>query len=138
MVKYVEYTKVNTKHTVLEFRGGSENVVVTNFTGENMFSSVVSVASDDEAKIDELIALQPTEINCTVLTKGEFKTIAKDSDQLNNIRRIVKSEIAKKYDLSDEIALNRLADDEVKKADYETYVTSCVSIGRALKAEIGY
>jgi len=138
MFKYVEYTKVDAEHTVLEFRGGSEDVVVTNFTGENMFSSVVSISSDDEAKIDALIASQPDEINCTVLVQDEFKALVKHSDQLNNIRRIVKSEIAKKYDIADEIALNKLADDNTKRVDYESYVTSCVAIGDELKSEIGY
>jgi len=138
MFKYVEYMMVEAEHTVLEFRGGSEDVVVTGFTGENMFSSVVSIASDYETKIDELIAIQPTEINCKEIIKDEFKALVKDSDQLNNIRRIVKSEIAKKYDIADEIAMNKRAIDDSKRIEYETYVTSCVTKGNELKDSIGY
>ncbi len=138
MVKYIEYTKVNTKHTVLEFRGGSEDVSVTNFTGEDMFANVVSITGESETDIDNLINTQPEEINCIELVQAEFKALVRNSDQLQNIRRIVKSEIAKKYDIADEIALSKLDVDDLKRTSYEEYISFCILSGSKLKTNIGY
>jgi hypothetical protein len=138
MVKYVEYTKVKTNDTVLEFRGGSEDVIVTNFTGADMTKNIVSIASEDEAKIDDLIALQSDEINCVELSQDDFKEFVKNSDQINNIRRQVKDKIALKYDIADEIALIKLAEDDDKRVAYQNYVDECVAFGAGLKAEVGY
>lgn len=138
MVKYIEFDKVNTEHTVLEFRGGSEDVVVTNFTGENMVTNVVSIASDDESKIDEIIASQPAKINCKEIVHAEFKALAKDSDQIANINRQIKETIASKYDVCDEIAMMKRATDDPKRIEYDTFVADAVAKGDKLKESIGY
>lgn len=57
---------------------------------------------------------------------------------VTNFTRQVKDNIAKKYDIGDEIALNKLAVDDEKRTDYETFVGSCISKGDEQKAEIGY
>ena len=82
MFKYVKYEKVETKHTVLEFRGGTENVEVNHFDGE-----IVSLKADSEADIDTLISTQFIEINAMIITKEEFKTLFKNTAQY---RRILK------------------------------------------------
>ncbi|QDF29001.1 hypothetical protein [Halarcobacter anaerophilus] len=138
MVKYVEFDKVNMEHTVLEFRGGSENVVVTGFTGENVVVNVVSIASDDESKIDELIASQPSEINCREILQDEFRTLVKDSEQIKNINRQIKNTIAKKYDFADEIAMGKRATDDSKRIEYDTFVADALAKGDEIKASIGY
>jgi len=94
MVKYVKYNKVETENTVLEFKGGSEDLVVTNFTGEEIRDfSVVSISSESEDLIDELINNQPSEISCEVIDSDYFKEIAKKSEQFKR----VKQRVAEKY-----------------------------------------
>ena len=142
MVKYISYDKVKTEHTVLEFRGGAEDVLITSFTGENIKENIISIVSEDETKINELIASQPVEINCIEIDYDNFKAIVQNSDQLKRIRTQVKEKIALKYDLADEAALARrefagILSDEKKKA-YQDYVVECLELGNTLKVEIGY
>ena len=138
MFKYVKFEKVETVDTVLEFRGGSEDVVVTYFTGENMITNVVSIKSEGEDAINALIAQQPSEINCKEIEQDEFKTLVKESDQINRIRDMVKAEIAKKYSPADEIAMLKKAEDDDKRVVYNNYVKECLEFGYNLKKEIGY
>lgn len=138
MVKYIEFDKVDAEHTALEFRGGSEDVVVTNFTGENVVANVVSIIADDTAKIDELIASQPSEINCKEIQYEEFKTLVKESEQIKNINRQIKDMISKKYDTGDEIAMFKRADNDPKRVEYDTFVADALKKGDDLKAGIGY
>jgi len=133
MFKYVEFIKVETDNTVLEFRGSVEGVEVFRFDKD-----VVSLKSDDEAAIDKLIAKQPEEIGCAEITQDEFKTIVSESAQLQRIRNRVKSKIAEKYLLADEIAILKKSDDDVKRVVYNDYITECLALGNGLKAEIGY
>jgi len=142
MVKYISYDRVETEHTVLEFRGGAEDVLITSFTGEDINSNIISISSTDETKIDELIASQPAEINCIELSKDDFKLLVKNSDQLKRIRTQVKEKIALKYDLADEAALARQEFAGIlsaeKKQAYQDYVIECLEFGNKLKEEIGY
>ena len=140
MFKYVKCKKVKTEHTVLEFKllGDSEGIELFNFAGlEDKDLCVVSLKGDD-AKIDEIIKKQPGEIECKVIDYEEFRNLVKNSEQINRIREIVRDEIAKKYTLADEIALNRLDDLDSKKQDYLNYVNECRAKGEKLKKEMGY
>ena len=133
MFKYVKFTKVETVDTVLEFRGGSEDVKVNHFDVD-----VVSISSEDESAIDALIASQPAEINCKEINQAEFKSLVTNSAQLNRIRDIVKAKIAKKYSPADEIAMLKKAEDDDKRVAYNNYVKECLEFGDNLKKEIGY
>jgi len=133
MFKYVKFTRVETDNTVLEFRGGDEDVKVFHFDCD-----IVSISSEVQSKIDELIASQPTEINCTEMTKDEFRSAVADTRQLSCIRNLVASNIAKKYTLADEIALSKRVDTDAKKISYNEYAQECISFGDGLKADIGY
>lgn len=132
MFKYVKFEKVETEFTVLEFRGQSEDVKV------NYFDVDVVSLNGSEADIDALVDAQADEINCVEITQIEFKELVSESTQLNRIREVVASEIAKRYTIADEIAISKRAADDVKRVDYEAYVNECLSIGYGLKAEIGY
>ena len=138
MVKYVEYKKVSDEFTTHEFRGGSEDVVVTNFTGIDVLPHIVSIVADDTAKIDELIASQNPLIECTEIVYSEFKALVKKSDQIANINRQVKEMIAKRYDIADEISMNKKDTTDTKRVAYENYVAECLAKGDELKAAIGY
>jgi len=133
MFKYVKFTKVETEHTVLEFRGDMEDVKVNNFDVD-----VVSIESDNEDSIDVLIASQSTEIGCALITKDEFKELVADSAQLKRIREVVATEVAKKYTIADELSMQKRAPEDVKRVAYEEYVQECVAIGYGLKLSIGY
>lgn len=133
MFKYVKFEKVETELTVLEFRGSVEGVEVNHFDG-----NVVSMSSDVEAKMDELVAMQASEINCTIITQAEFKALVENSAQLNRVREIVKAKIAQRYDVADEVAMSKRSVDDVKKIAYEEYVRECLSVGYGLKASVGY
>jgi len=74
--KYVSYEKVETEHTVLEFRGGDDIIKVKHYD-----VPVVSIEADIEADIDSLIAQQPAEIKCTELVRADFIAITKDTAQ---------------------------------------------------------
>ena len=132
MFKYIKFEKVETEFTVLEFRGQSEDVKV------NYFDVDVVSLNGSEADIDALVDAQADEINCVEITQIEFKELVSESTQLNRIREVVASEIAKRYTIADEIAISKRAADDVKRVDYEAYVNECLSIGYGLKAEIGY
>jgi len=83
MFKYVAFKKVPTEHTVLGFTGATDEnkgIKVHRFSVD-----VVSIESDDETKIDELIASQSEEIGCTVITLDEFKTAVESSAQVKRI-----------------------------------------------------
>ena len=133
MFKYVKFTKVETANTVLEFRGDSEEVKVNHFNVD-----VVSIESENEDAIDALIDSQSSEIGCEVIEQDEFKTIVGESSQLKRIREVVAIEIAKKYTISDEFAMQKRDGDDEKRVSYEEYVTACVEIGSSLKNGIGY
>jgi len=138
MVKYIEYNKVSDEFTTHEFRGGSEDVVVTNFTGENVLSNIVSIVADDTAKIDELIASQNPLVECREIVYQEFKALVKNSDQINRINDLVKANIAKRYDIADEIAMNKRDITDEKRVAYESYVSNCIADGDKMKSDIGY
>jgi len=87
MFKYIQFSKVETEHTVLEFRGGDELVKVNHFDKD-----VVSIEADSEADIDALIAQQANEIACEVITQDEFKAIAQTTSQYARIKTIVDEE----------------------------------------------
>lgn len=76
MFKYVIYTKVETEHTVLEFRGGNDTIKLKHYD-----VPVVSIEADNEAEIDDLIAQQSIEIKCAVLTKNAFVALVKNTKQ---------------------------------------------------------
>ncbi len=134
MFKFIKFTKVKTKDTVLEFRGGDDVVKVNHFNS----ADVVSVEADVESDIDALVAQQSDEINCAEIEQDEFKTLVENSAQLQRIRQIVKEKIALRYDSSDELSLIKKAADDVKRVAYEDYVFECLNIGYALKSDIGY
>jgi len=138
MVKYIEFDKVKTPYTVLEFRGGDEDIVVTSFTGEEMISNVVSISCESEDKIDALIASQPDEIKCKELGQNEFKTLVANSDQINSIRRQIKERIALKYSIADEIAMLKRAEDDDKRVAYQDYIDECIAFGAEVKSKVGY
>ena len=132
MFKYKKYERVETATTVLEFRGGDDAVKV------NYFDTNVVSLQGDEADIDALVKQQPAEIKCTAITQEEFKEIVTDSAQLNRIREVVASAVAKKYSFADEMALSKRAVDDVKRVAYDAYVSECILIGHELKSNIGY
>ena len=138
MVKYIEFDKVAKADTILEFRNRLEETKITSFTGETMFTNIVSIVADNEEIIDELVAEQEEEINCREISYNEFKTLVKYSDQISRINAQVKTKIAQKYDLADEIAMSKRAADDAKRVTYEEYVSECIAFGDALKSEIGY
>jgi len=138
MVKYIEYNKVSDEFTTHEFRGGSEDVVVTHFTGVDVLPHIVSIVADDAEKIDELIFSQNPLIECKEIGYSEFKTLVKNSDQITNINRQVKEMIAKRYDIADEIAMNKKDPSDTKRVAYESYIAECLAKGDELKASIGY
>lgn len=133
MFKYVSFNKVTDEFTTHEFRGTSEGTSVNHFD-----SAVVSIKSEDEAQIDALIASQENIINCTLITKEEFREIVKDSAQLNRIRTIVKERIASTYSFADEIAMMKRDVLDEKRVEYEVFVSECKLIGENLKSLIGY
>lgn len=133
MFKYVKFGQVTDEFTTHEFRGTSEGTNVNHFD-----SAVVSIKSEDEAQIDALITSQESVINCTLITKEEFKDLVKDSAQLNRIRTIVKERIASTYSFADEIAMMKRDPADGKRVEYEIYVEECKLIGENLKSLIGY
>ena len=133
MFKYVKFTKVEIIDTVLEFRGGSEEVKVNHFDVD-----VVSIEAESESAIDVLVASQDARIGCEYITHDEFKELVRDSMQLCRIREVVATEIAKRYSVADEIAMIKRDASDEKRVSYETYVQECVALGYGLKAEIGY
>ena len=84
MVKYIEYDKVETQYTTLEFRGGDSDVKVNYFTGDDVLANVVSILGDED-KINALIEAQNKEINCREITKDEFKTLVQNSIQVKRV-----------------------------------------------------
>jgi len=133
MFKYIKFEKVETEFTVLEFRGGSEDVKVNHFD-----VNVVSVEAENESDIDALVGSQDARIMCEEISHEEFKTLVNESAQLNRIRDVVKENIAKKYTLADEIAMMKRDDSDERKVAYEAYVIACRILGDELKKEIGY
>lgn len=133
MFKYIEFTKVETESTVLEFRGQSEETKVNHFDVD-----VVSVEAESETDIVALVNAQDERINCKEITQDEFKSLVTNSAQLKRIREIVASEVAKRYSIADEIAMSKRAADDIKRVEYEAYVSQCLGLGYGLKAEIGY
>ena len=132
MFKYIEFEKVETEFTVLEFRCGSEDLKV------NFFDVDVVSLEGEESDIDTLVNTQDARIMCEEISHEEFKTLVNESAQLNRIRDVVKENIAKKYTLADEIAMMKRDDSDEKKVAYEAYVIACRILGDDLKKEIGY
>jgi len=132
MFKYVKFKKVETKYTVLEFRGQSEEVKVNHFD-----VNVVSLEGS-ESNIDALVAAQETSINCEEITHDEFKELVRESAQLKRIREVVANKVAEKYTIADEIAIGKCDVNDAKRVAYESYVAQCLALGYGLKAEIGY
>jgi hypothetical protein len=133
MFKYVKFTKVEDEFTTHDFRGGSEEVKVNHFNVD-----VVSIESEDEVVVTELIITQNEIINCEIITKDEFKELVKDSAQINRIRDVVAKRIASKYSIPDEIAMMKKEDDNTKKVEYLAFVEESVQIGNELKSLVGY
>lgn len=133
MFKYVKFNEAQNEFTKLRFVGSVEGVEVHSFS-----VNVVSLESESEESIDTLIAMQPVEIGCVVITKTEFQELVSDSLQINRIREVTKSKIASKYDPADEIALLKKDATDAKRVAYEAYVAECVAYGDELKAKIGY
>jgi hypothetical protein len=124
---------VEDEFTTHEFRGTSEGTNVNHFD-----SAVVSIQSEDETQIDALIESQESVINCTLITKEEFKEMVSDSAQLNRIRDVVKEKIAVKYSFADEIAMLKKEQTDPKRVEYDIYVEECKLLGETLKNLIGY
>lgn len=133
MFVYVKFEKVSDEFTTYEFRGGNEDVKVNYFD-----VNVVSIESENEIAINNLILSQDKKINCQIISKDEFKELVKDSAQIERIRTIVKERIASKYSYADEIAMMKRDETDSKRLDYETFVTECISKGDELKALVGY
>lgn len=133
MFKYIKYTKVEDEFTTHEFRGGDDSVKVNHFD-----VPVVSIESDSEDLIYEVIVSQNEIINCEEITKDEFKELVKESAQINRIRNVVAERIASKYSYADEIAMLKKDDNDAKKIAYENYVTESIAIGNELKSLLGY
>lgn len=133
MFKYLMFTVVANEFTKLGFVGSVEGVEVHRFD-----KNVVALKSDEEAKIDELIAMQPTETNCVEITQAEFRDVVIDSLQLARIRQVVKEKIAKKYDVADEVSLMKKNATDTKRIVYDAHVAECIALGDSLKAQIGY
>jgi len=136
MFKYVKFKKVNTGDTVLEFKEVGilgENVKINYFD-----VPIVSLESDSEDDINNLINAQDSQIECEEVSKDEFIELVKNSAQINRIKDIVKAKIAEKYSFADEIKLIKLSTDDPKRQEYEDYVNSCKDIGKELKEQIGY
>ena len=103
MFKYVKFNPVETEFTTLTFKQKNDDVKV------NFFNlPIVSLESDDEALIDELIEEQPSEIECELITKEEFSEIAKTTVQYKRILQVgneklaeLTAEIDLKYPLSE-------------------------------------
>ena len=133
MFVYVKFEKVSDEFTTYEFRGGNEDVKVNCFD-----VNVVSIESENEIAINNLILSQDKKINCQIISKDEFKELVKDSAQIERIRTIVKERIASKYSYADEIAMIKKDENDSKRLDYETFVAECISKGDELKALVGY
>ena len=133
MFKYIKFEEIKdgaTTHTVVD---KLEDVKIHYFSVD-----VASIEAQNEADIDETIALQDAVINCEEITQDEFKALVTNSAQLCRIREVIAAEIAKKYTFADELAMSKRANDDVKRVAYEAYVISCINIGNELKASIGY
>ena len=94
MFKYVRYIKVETEHTVLEFRGDAEDVEVFHFDG-----GVVSIKSEDEDAIDRLIDSQADDIECEVIEKDMFISLIKSSSRYKRILKRVEESYNKEMNL---------------------------------------
>ena len=124
MFVYVGYEKVSDEFTTYEFRGGNEDVKVNYFD-----VNVVSIESENEVAINNLILSQDKKINCQIISKDEFKELVKDSAQIERIRTIVKERIASKYSYADEIAMMKRGETYSKRLEYEIYIEECKLIG---------
>lgn len=133
MFKYVRFNKVETEYTVLSFRQLNENVKVNYFNVD-----VVSIEGDNEIDIDALVDAQDSMIACELLTYDDFKIMVSSSFQIERIRAVIKELISKEYDLSDEIAMLKLDNNDDKKKKYDSYILDCLNHGRLLKSSIGY
>ena len=88
MFKYVEFEKVETEFTVLEFRGQNDKVKVNHFDVD-----VVSLEGETESDIDTLISSQA--IDCKIITQDEFKAIVINTTQFSRIKKQVDEKYSK-------------------------------------------
>ena len=101
MLKFLIFAVVTTEFTKFGFVGEIEGIKVHRFS-----ENIVALEGDDEAKIDELIVMQPFEIQATEITKDKFNEIAKTSLQYARVKERVEerynqdvAEITKMYPL---------------------------------------
>lgn len=94
MFKYIKFTKVQTEYTVLKFREGDEAVKVNYFDKD-----IVSLEADNESDIDLLIISQDSSINCTEITKDEFKNIVIGTRQFKRIKEHVDARYSKEVEV---------------------------------------
>ena len=133
MFKYVKFTKIQDGKDTISIVENKEDVTIHRFS-----VNAASIEAQNEDDIDDTISTQDDRTDCVEISQDEFKTLVQNTSQLKRIREVVAVEVAKRYTVADEIALGRLADDDVKRTDYENYVAGCIAIGRELKNEIGY
>jgi hypothetical protein len=101
MVKYIEFEKASDEFTTHEFRGGSEDVIVTHFSGINR--NIVKIESDDASAIDSLISNQAVQINCTEVQYEDIKELIKKTDQVFHTKRQLRDKIRGIKDLEDDL-----------------------------------
>ena len=80
MFKYVKFNKVELSSTTLEFKDLVDGVKVNYFDG-----NIVSLESEDEESIDNLILLQDENINCVEIDANEFKSGVEKSSRYSRI-----------------------------------------------------
>lgn len=93
MFKYVRFEIVQTDDTVLEFRGGTEEVQV------NVIGSVASIKAENESDIDALVNSQDDRINCEYISKEDFKTATMNSKRVQRINERVEEKYNKDMQL---------------------------------------
>jgi len=121
----------------VKFNEGENFRVVGVFEGKvHSFSAAVVSVDGTLKEVNELIALQGFE--CTLVEQSEFKALVGESLQLKRIREVVAEKIGEKYSFADELGMSKRTAADAKRVAYEAYVSECIAVGNALKAEIGY
>lgn len=108
MFKYVKFKRVADDVTTYEFRGGSSDVKINHFNID-----VVSIESEIESDIDDLVASQDESINCEFITREEFEDLVKTTIQYLRILEVVEEKfsqilvpISKEYPLEERESWN--------------------------------
>jgi hypothetical protein len=136
MFKYLKFEKVQAEYTVLTFNGSSDEE-----KGIEVFmfdTNTVAIKCEDEAQIDAIIARQEEAIQCEEISHDEFKSITTNSSQIKRCRAICKENIALTYDLADEIAMTKRADNDAQVIAYEAHRILCINKCTLLKGSMGY